>query len=61
MKRYKIEYMWNGYKMIHLDSTYVNISKLVDDLFQHDVESVQIYILNKDYVYEYLLTINNRR
>ena len=57
MARYMAVYTWNGITMAHFDNSYAKLSQLIDEAFHDGIETVQIYTLNNDNVYEHLLSI----
>ena len=61
MSRYMAVYTWNGTIMAYFDNSYSKLIKLIDEAFNDGVETVQVYILNSDQVYEHLLTIRELR
>ena len=61
MAEYMAVYTWNGTTMAHFDESYAHLSTLIDEAFHDGIETVQIYTLNRDNVYEHLLTIREHR
>ena len=61
MTKYMTVYTWNGITMAHFDNSYSKLIKVIDEAFNDGVETVQVYTINSDQVYEYLLTIRELR
>ena len=57
MARYMAVYTRNGITIAHFENSYAKLSQLADEAFQDGIETVQIYTLNNDNVYEHLLDI----
>lgn len=61
MSRYMAVYTRNGITMAYFDNSYSKLIKLIDEAFNDGIETVQVYTLNSDQVYEHLLTIRELR
>lgn len=61
MARYMAVYTWNGCMIAHFDDSYAHLSALIDEAFKDGIDHIQVYTLNRDNVYEHLLTIREHR
>ena len=61
MSKYMAVYTWNGITMALFDNSYSKLIKLIDGAFNDGIETVQVYTLNSDQVYEHLLSIRELR
>lgn len=61
MARYMVVYACNGNAMAYFVDSYAQLSELIDKAFKDGTGRVRVYALNRDNVYEYLLTIREYR